>query len=54
MITQLTDWFAMHGYAAYIWPAYGLVFAVLVGNVVAIRRRSERIRHVLHAFVKGL
>jgi heme exporter protein D len=32
----------MGGYAAYVWPAYALVFAVLGLNVWSARRSHER------------
>lgn len=34
----MADFLAMGGYAAFIWPAYGIVAAVLVGLFVAGRR----------------
>ena len=41
------QWFLMKGYAVYIWSAYGLVLAVLIGNVVWIKSQSVRIRNAL-------
>lgn len=41
----MTEFLAMGGYGAYVWPAYALTLAVLVGNVFAARakeRSSER------------
>ena len=38
------DWhtfFAMGGYAAYVWPAYGLTLAVLVANAVVPHQRER-------------
>jgi heme exporter protein D len=32
-------YFAMGGYAVYVWPAYGLTFAVLAGLTYESRRR---------------
>ena len=32
---RLTDYFAMGGYAAYVWPAYGITAAVLIGLWIA-------------------
>lgn len=34
--------FAMGGYAFYVWTSYGLALAVLAGNVVAAVRRKRR------------
>ena len=40
----MTDFFAMGGYAAYVWTAYGAALVVVVGLTVATlaRRRSSR------------
>ena len=39
----MSEFFAMSGYAAYVWSAYGVAAVVLVGLVVATlaRRRSS-------------
>mgnify|MGYP002633154191 CR=1 FL=1 len=34
----LDEFFAMGGYAAYVWPAYGIVALVLIGLFAAGRR----------------
>ena len=34
----MTDFLHMGGYAAYLWPAYLLTFAVLAWNVLSARR----------------
>ncbi len=34
---------AMGGYAAYVWPAYAVFFAVLAGNVIATALRRRRV-----------
>jgi heme exporter protein D len=41
----MTDFFAMHGYAAYVWPAYAVFAVVLVADALApvfTRRRVMR------------
>ena len=41
----MTDFFAMHGYAAYVWPAYGVFAIVLLADALApvfARRRVMR------------
>jgi heme exporter protein D len=40
----MAEFFAMGGYAAYVWSAYGAAAVVLVGLVVATlaRRRTSR------------
>jgi heme exporter protein D len=49
----LTEFFAMGGYAAYVWPAYGFATLVLIARLVqswrAARRRAaefEQVRRV--------
>ena len=36
------DWLAMGGYAAFVWPAYGLATAVLAGLSLYYWRRHRR------------
>ncbi|MDP3704404.1 MAG: heme exporter protein CcmD [Legionellaceae bacterium] len=50
-MSELMPWFAMHGYAVYVWPAYGLVFGVLIINVVSIRWRGKRTRQNLRTWL---
>lgn len=38
----ITEWVAMGGYAAYVWPAWGLTAAVLVGLLLATLRAVRR------------
>ena len=41
----MTDFFAMHGYAAYVWPSYALFAVVLFADALApvfARRRVMR------------
>lgn len=41
----MTEFFAMHGYAAYVWPAYAVFAVVLVADALApviARRRVMR------------
>lgn len=41
----MTDFFAMHGYAAYVWPAYVVFAIVLIADALApvfARRRTMR------------
>jgi heme exporter protein CcmD len=37
----------MGGYAAYVWPCFGLTAAVIVANLVAARYRFTRTRQRL-------
>ncbi len=48
----LTQWFGMHGYAPYIWSAYGLVFCALIANMVSARWRYRCARHQLRLKLK--
>jgi heme exporter protein D len=43
-MTEMSEFLAMGGYAAYVWPAYGAAVLVLAGLVIATvaRRRSSR------------
>jgi len=40
----LATFFAMGGYASYVWGSFGLTFAIIAGNVIAEKRLR---RHVL-------
>jgi len=44
---SLSEFLAMGGYAAYVWPAIGLTLVVLVGFVVTSVRRLRRTRRQL-------
>jgi heme exporter protein D len=41
--TSLHGFLAMGGYAAYVWPAYGVFFAVLVADWLAPSLRRRRL-----------
>ena len=43
----MRDFFAMGGYAAYVWPAYGIVALVLVGFLVSSLRTLKENRRRL-------
>ena len=38
----MMDFFAMGGYAAFLWPAYAVTFAVVAWNIVAARRAHQQ------------
>ena len=42
-MNALSHFLAMGGYAAYVWPAYAVFFAVLIADNVAPRLRRRRI-----------
>jgi heme exporter protein CcmD len=37
--------FAMGGYAIYVWPSFALVIALLIGNALAARSLHRRARN---------
>jgi heme exporter protein CcmD len=41
---SLTEFFAMGGYARYVWPSYALVLAAIILNIVWARRALSRAR----------
>jgi len=44
---SISDFFAMGGYAFYVWGSFGLTAAVMLGEALVIRRqRAELIRHL--------
>lgn len=44
---SLQSFFAMGGYAAYVWPAYAVFFVVLILDYIApIMRRKRLLREV--------
>ncbi len=38
----MSDFFAMGGYAVYVWPSFGLALIVLVANIVAPMQQRKR------------
>lgn len=48
-MNALQTFFAMGGYAAYVWPAYALFFIVLLADTVAPRLRRRRVLAELRA-----
>lgn len=53
----MVDFLSMDGYAGYVWPAYGITLAILVGMSVWARRRRlaalERARQRAHEQTSG-
>ena len=37
----MNEFFAMGGYAFYVWSAYGLAAAVIAGEIIAVRARRK-------------
>jgi heme exporter protein D len=48
-MTALQGFFAMGGYAAYVWPAYAVFFVVLIADAIAPRLRRRRVLGELRA-----
>ena len=46
---SLQEFFAMGGYAAYVWSSYALAAVVLAGNVVQALRREKQVLRALSA-----
>jgi heme exporter protein D len=40
----VSSFFAMGGYAAYVWPSYGLTLVIIVLNIVWARRLLAKSR----------
>ncbi|KTD82844.1 heme exporter protein CcmD [Legionella waltersii] len=40
---QFLDWIAMGGYSLYVWPAYFLVYGILLLNVFRMKKHKSRI-----------
>ncbi len=43
-MNQFIQWFGMGGYAMYVWPAYGLVCAVLLGNLISVKWHKKQLQ----------
>lgn len=40
----MSEWLAMRGYGAYVWPSYAIFLAVVIGNAWAARRMHRGTR----------
>lgn len=47
-----SEFFAMGGYALYVWVSYAAAALVLVFNVLAARRRMKSVRKQLEEFAR--
>jgi len=52
MLDNLIHWLSMGGYSIYVWPAYGLVFAMLVVNILGIKTQNSKSRKKLLDWIK--
>lgn len=46
-MSALADFFAMGGYAVYVWSSYGLAAVVLIWNIVQPLRRERQLLRTL-------
>lgn len=53
-MNMLGTYLAMGGYAAYVWPAYGLTFSVLVGLAVHSWHRYRQSTRLLERLQREL
>lgn len=49
MSSSLSDFFAMGGYAGFVWPAYALTFLVFLGLLAVSLKRLNAARRKLEA-----
>lgn len=40
----MAEFFHMGGYAAFVWPAYGLALVIIILNIVLPRHRERQLR----------
>jgi heme exporter protein D len=50
----MSSFLAMGGYAAFVWPAYGISVAVLAGMVLATLRAYARAKKKIEELARGL
>jgi heme exporter protein CcmD len=46
--SDLSAFWRMGGYASAVWPAYGIVFCILVVQFVVAKRKWQRLRKALY------
>lgn len=52
-MSQLMQWVSMHGYALYIWPAYGIVTGALIWTLFDHKRQKEHVYKQLKKWYQG-
>jgi len=52
MMHAFITWFNMGGYAAYVWSAYGVVFIVLMLNLLQTRAEQKRTWRALRRWME--
>lgn len=49
-----SDFFAMGGYATYVWASYGLMAILLLINVILpLRRKADALKKARHLIARG-
>jgi heme exporter protein CcmD len=43
-MARFFEYLDMGGYARYVWPAYFIVIAAIIGNIISARRALKRAR----------
>ena len=46
------QWLHMHGYAIYIWSAYGISLVILMTHLNIIRMYVKKVRKILQLWIK--
>jgi heme exporter protein D len=54
VVNAIESWFAMGGYAGFVWPAYGVAALVLGGLALVSWRRHRRSADALARLQRGL
>lgn len=47
-----SDFFAMGGYAGYVWGSYGFAAVVLLANILGAARRKKTVLQLLRQYTK--
>jgi heme exporter protein D len=51
-MNQFFEWLKMGGYSIYVWPAFGLVWIVLVMNLLGVKWKKKQTRQKLQQWFK--
>lgn len=52
MIESLKSWFAMDGYALYVWIAYGLACSFIILGFLSVIKKQKKTRRQLNSWYK--
>jgi heme exporter protein CcmD len=47
------DWLAMNGYGGFVWGSFGACFALMAGEVLALRQRSRSAQRLIDRAAEG-